>query len=152
MTWQLALQATPAVIGAFSSLKGGSNAKSAGNYNAALAGQAASAETSAGYRNEEAQRRASAQLRGKQRAIIAQSGGDYGGTNALLLDQSDANAELDALNTRTGGLMRGAKLRAQAALYRLQGGQTSSQSGLLAGAQLLRGASDVYTGYQLGKT
>ncbi|WP_394694878.1 hypothetical protein [Pseudoxanthomonas japonensis] len=52
---------------------------------------------------EEQLRRNFRQSLGAQRAAMAQSGTGFGGTNAALIQQSTANAELDALNIRYAG-------------------------------------------------
>lgn len=64
--------------------------------NARIAGQQTSAE-------EERVRRASRQAQGEQRAAIAQSGTGFGGSNADVMRQDAALAELDALNVQYAG-------------------------------------------------
>ena len=95
-------------------------------------------------REEEAQRRASRQALGRMSAAIGEAGGGYGGSAGLLLEQSDVLAELDALNIRYGGQMRRSALRSQAGAAR-RSAPSSRQTSLLAGAQLLKGASRAYT-------
>lgn len=85
------------------------------------------------FANEEIQRRQARQLLGQQAAAVAQAGTGYGGTTALVMDQSALNAELDALNIRYAGLSRAKSLRVEAKAARRQGN-------LMAGAYLLRGA------------
>jgi hypothetical protein len=148
MAW---LAAVGAIAGAASSARQGQQAKVAAEYNAKLDEQQAAASASASYRDEETQRRAAGQLKGKQRAAIAASGGGYGGSNGLLMDQSDAAAELDALNIRYGGQLRSQGLLSNAKMTRLQGGNARSQANLQAGGQLLRGASDTYSNYRINK-
>lgn len=68
--------------------------------NQRLNAQRVASQTSA--REEQVRRQARIAL-GAQRAAIAQSGTGMGGTNAALVAQSTANAELDALNVRYAG-------------------------------------------------
>lgn len=146
MAWFAALGT---LLSAMSTVKQGSQAAAAGEQDALNDERSAAQESSAALRDEESQRRSNRMLQGRQRAAIAASGGGYGGSNALLLDQSDANAELDALNIRYGGRLRSMGLLSRAAVDRSAGANAQSQSRLLAGAQLLRGASDSYTNYRL---
>jgi coproporphyrinogen III oxidase-like Fe-S oxidoreductase len=64
--------------------------------NAAIAGQQASTE-------EERVRREARQVMGQQRAAFAQSGTGMGGSNADVMRQDMALAELDALNVQYAG-------------------------------------------------
>lgn len=66
------------------------------NQNMEIAGRGGSAR-------EEQLRRNIRQALGAQRAAIAQSGTGFGGSNAAIISQSTANAELDALNLRYAG-------------------------------------------------
>jgi hypothetical protein len=146
MAW---ISAIGALVGARSQYLQGKEAKSAAEYNAQLSEQESASASNQSLRDEEAQRRAARMQKGRAVTALAESGGGSGGSNGLLLDQSDAAAELDALNIRYGGLMRSSALRNQATLTRLSGRNAESQSGLLAGASLLRGASDTYRNYRL---
>lgn len=91
-------------------------------------------------REEEQQRREARSLLGKQRAAFAQAGLGSGGTSALLLDQSDVLAELDALNIRYGGQARSRGLIAQADAE----SRAARGTAALAGTELLYGASRAY--------
>jgi hypothetical protein len=113
-------------------------------YNAKLSEQAEAAEQQQANREEESLRRNASYFLGKQRAAIAEAGLSPGGTTGMLADQSAALAELDALNIRYGGQMRGRGLLSEASNERLAGRAGRSQGLLLAGAQLLSGASDTY--------
>lgn len=55
---------------------------------------------------EDAQRRRARELGGRNRASLAQNGVGDGGTNALVIDQSAKEAEMDALNIRYEGELR----------------------------------------------
>lgn len=91
---------------------------------------------------DEAQLRREARFRlGRQQAAQAESGISTVGSAGLLLDQSSVLAELDALNIRYGGQLRARGLLAESQAMR----QRSRSMGLLAGAQLLAGASRAST-------
>ncbi|CAB4140174.1 hypothetical protein UFOVP669_12 [uncultured Caudovirales phage] len=94
---------------------------------------ARSAEMEAASR-EQAQRAQSQRQLGTIRANIGKSGATSEGTPLLVLADSAANAEIDALNTRFTGLR-------QAALYRAEGANARKASYLRAGASLLSDAS-----------
>jgi hypothetical protein len=120
------------------------NARATSKFNAELeANQGKEAQMQAA-RDEEQQRRESAQFLGRQRAALAQSGASAGGTAGLLLDQSAVLAELDALNIRYGGNLRGAGLLYQAGATRRQGRSDAAGYGLLAGGRALTGAGQAY--------
>lgn len=125
-------------------------AKVAG-YTANLREQEAKVAQAASLRDEEAQRRESNAILGKQRAAIAEAGLGSGGTTGMLADQSSVLAELDALNIRYNGLLRGAGLLSDAAMTRFGGRQIARSAGLLAGQQLLSGAADTGRAYALSK-
>jgi hypothetical protein len=85
-----------------------------------------------GYEDEAAQRRRARAELGEQAAAIAQAGIGYGGTAALVMEQSELNAEMDALNYRYRGVQQGTALRTQAK-------QVKAEGYMQAGAQLLTG-------------
>lgn len=107
----------------------------------ALESQASTADAQ-GAADEATIRRNSSFALGKQAAAIAEGGGGYGGTNAGVMKDSHVAAEMDALNYRYRGLMRGYGLLAQAK-------QISKQSPLMAGGQLLQGGSQIYGQQQM---
>lgn len=73
---------------------------------------------------------------GTIRAQIGKSGATGQGTPLMVLAESAANAEIDALNTRTTGQL-------QAGVYRAQGANARTQGNLMAGAQLLKGFGQI---------
>lgn len=84
--------------------------------------------------DEEAQRRQGRQVIGAQAAAMAEAGG---GVDEKVMQQSSVAAELDALNIRYGGQLESAGLLRAAK-------SAKKQSRLLAGAQLLSGATSAY--------
>jgi D-serine dehydratase len=125
--------------------------KNISEYNAKVSEQEQKTTLDQYAREEEATRRETSQALAKQRAAIAESGAGSGGSNGMLADQSAVLAELDALNTRYTGAIRGAGLLSQARQYRLSGSAAAKGGGLLAGASLLSGASDTYKSYRLSQ-
>jgi hypothetical protein len=108
----------------------GKAAQSAAEYNAR------SAEIEAQSR-ETAQRDQAARQMGAMRAQIAKSGATSEGTPLMVLAESAANAEIDALNTRQMG-------QRQATLYRAQGANARKQSYIQAGTSLLSSAGKFF--------
>ncbi len=97
--------------------------------------------------NEEQSRRESRRRLASLRGQIAESGTGLMGSNADIYSQSARAAELDALNTRYGGLMESKGLLNQASGYRTSG-QTALAEGAAArqGSNLRAGASLISTG------
>jgi len=87
--------------------------------------------------DEETQRRENRAYRGRAAAALAENGLSPEFSSGLLVDQSAALAELDALNIRFHGLLRGSGLLAEAK-------DAKSTGYMLAGQQLLRAAGDNY--------
>lgn len=100
--------------------------------------EAAAAEFNARNAQMEAQSRESAQRAeserrlGTIRAQIGKSGATSAGTPLMVLAESAANAEIDALNTRYTGMR-------ESALYRAQGANAKRQGNIAAGTSLLSG-------------
>jgi hypothetical protein len=108
----------------------GKAAQASANYNA----QSALVESQS---RETAQRAQAARQLGAMRAQIGKSGATSEGTPLMVLAESAANAEIDALNTRQTG-------QRQADLYRAQGTNARRQGYLTAGASLLTSASKIF--------
>lgn len=88
--------------------------------------------------DEDATRRRARQILGLQAAAIAESGSGYEGSAGLLAQQSEREAEMDALNTRYNGRLRALGLLSDSEA-------TARSSSMLAGQRLLTGVSDAYT-------
>jgi hypothetical protein len=119
------------------------NARNASKYNAGLAATQAKEAQMQAAAEEEQQRREARTFMGRQRAAVAQSGVGPGTTD-LLENQSAVLAELDALNIRYGGNMRGRGLLLEGASQR----RSAGTAGLLAGGQVLYSASNLAKHYQ----
>jgi hypothetical protein len=143
-------QAIPFIIGGLSAagaVVSAAQADQAGTYNKAVLERQARISQAQGYLDEEAQRRRANQELGVQAASFSEAGGGLGGTAADVARQSAVNAELDALNIRYGGLMRGSGLLAQAQQAKDAGTAESTSNLFLAGSNLLTG----YAGYKKAK-
>lgn len=125
------------VVMALGTVVQGVGAKQAGDANAERAGVERKVALDQSARDEEALRRENKQFFGRQRAAIAEAGLTGGGTTGMLVSQDEALAELDAMNLRYQGAVRGAGLLSQAGASRAAGRASATNAGLLAGAQLL---------------
>lgn len=102
----------------------------AAEFNARSAEQEAAAKESL-IRQEAARRM------GTIRSQIGKSGATTAGTPLLVLAESAANAEIDALNAQYTG-------QRQAALYRAGGANAKAQGRVMAGASLLSGMGKIF--------
>lgn len=109
-----------------------SAARSAGKAEQAAANFNAQSAQMEAQSRETAQRAESQRRLGTIRAQIGKSGATSAGTPLMVLAESAANAEIDALNTRFTGMR-------ESALYRAQGTNAKRQGNLQAGASLLSG-------------
>jgi hypothetical protein len=113
-----------AVVGA---IQGGKAEGAAADFNAQSAAQEAQAR-------ENAQRAQAQRQLGMIRANVSKAGATMEGTPLMVLSESAANAEIDALNTRYSG-------QREAALYESRGRNARTAGYLRAGTSLLTGAS-----------
>jgi hypothetical protein len=128
--------------------------QNASNYNATVNQQNAMSAEAAASANELAQRRQNDQTLSAQRARVEESGGGDVGTNVGALNQSGANLELGALNTKYQGEMQGRGLLAQSNLNEFQAnvaGQNASAantSGYIGAASSALGAYSNYYNFR----
>lgn len=120
------LAAAGTAVAAYGSIQQGKAAQKAANYNA----ESAILE---GQSRENAQRADSQRSLARIRANIGKSGATSAGTPLLVLAESAANAEIDALNTRFTA-------ERQADVYRAGGANARRQGNIMAGTSLLQGA------------
>lgn len=128
-------------IQALGAIQQGKAAQSAANYNAQVMETNAANERSASNQREEAQRRQARMVLGQQRAAFAQSGTGLEGSAADVMQQSAADAELDALTMRYEGDMRASGLMAQAGMERYEGRQARKAGNAQALGSILGGVS-----------
>lgn len=110
-------------LGAMGAIGQGRAAQAAAEYNAASVMEEARSK-------ESAQRAEAARRLGTIRSQIGKSGATSEGTPLMVLAESAANAEIDALNTLYTG-------ERQANLYRAQGTNARKQGNFMAGTSLL---------------
>jgi hypothetical protein len=141
MAWYYwAAVAAVKVIQGVAAQKGQNNAAMVEDQNAR------NAET-AGYANEDRQRRRNAFTLGTQRAAMSQSGFEGNTGSALELQGNSAgNAELDALTERYKGQLQGTADRNRANLYRAQG-KAQLFGGVLNAASMIYGGAGGAGGY-----
>jgi hypothetical protein len=120
---------TATALTAAAAIRQGQAAKAAANFNAQMA------EKVSGQK-ESLQRTLSQQRMGAIRAGIAKSGARTEGTPLMVLAESAANAEIDALNTRYTGQM-------ESSMYRARGANDRRAAYWNAGTSLLTGASRI---------
>jgi hypothetical protein len=120
-------------------------------YNAKVALQQAENATAVAGQQEETQRRKAREILGRSRAASAQTGLGLGGSNADLENQSEVFAELDSLNIRYEGELKGRGYLAQSTLDKygaetsiMNAGNTRAAGRTAAAASLLAGASSMY--------
>jgi hypothetical protein len=116
-------------LGAMGAIRAGQASQAAATYNA----QSAMME---GAAKEAAQRQQASQRMGSIRAGIAKSGATTEGTPLMVLAESAANAEIDALNTRFSA-------GREANLYSMRGRQDRRAAYWNAGTSLLTGLSRI---------
>jgi hypothetical protein len=90
-------------------------------------------------------RRDSRMALGKQEAAFGAAGVGYGGSSETSLDQSAVNQEYDALKTRYKGASTAYGYGVQSGIDKSEGNTEMTQSGLLAGSQLLKGMGPNYS-------
>lgn len=116
-----------ALLGAAGSISAGNAAASEARTNAALAEMEAA-------ENERRSRRESSALIGRSRAVAAAQGTTLEGSPMLIIEDTAAEAEIEALHVRKGGSLRAAAFGQQA--------KAAQTTGLFnAGASLLGGAA-----------
>ena len=93
---------------------------------------------------EEMQRRRNRQFLAKHRAAIAEAGIGFGGTSEQLQIDSAVAAELDALNIRYEGRLRGINFQTAASSARAGAASARTNGYLSIAGELLGGASQAY--------
>ena len=121
------LQAVGTAVSVIGAIQGGKADASANQFNADAARREAASR-------EAAQRTAAQRQLGSIRAGVSKSGATMEGTPLMVLSESAANAEIDALNTRYSGQREGA-------LYDSRARNARTAGYMRAGTSLLTGAS-----------
>lgn len=134
-------QFIPMAIMAVGAVQQGNAAKQAGDFNAGMLEQGATATLQQSGQNEVMQRRSAQIAMGDQAAAMGEAGVAGSSTSEAVQRQSSVNAELDALGIRYKGKLGAYGYRQQGALTRMEGEDAQRTSYLRAGASLLSGAS-----------
>lgn len=148
MSWAYtAVTAAAVIVSAVGTAVSADNSRRAANQNADAQEQAAiAAQRKADY--DEARHRESVQkLLSAQRALYGKSGLEMSGSPLLVMEDTAAQGELDALAIRYGGSVSSAQQRSAANLSRMQAGAIQTASYFQAGSTLLSGASSGYGNY-----
>ena len=101
--------------------------------------------------DEEMHRERVRKLISSQRAAYGASGVDIEGSPLLLLEDTAAQGEMDALAIRYGGEVEASQKRSQAELYELQGKNAKKASYYKAGSSLLSGGASIAKTYSDSK-
>jgi hypothetical protein len=139
------------LISASGSLQEGQASEGAAAYNAAVARQSAQASVDKAAYDEEMHRERVRKLISSQRAAYGASGVDIEGSPLLLLEDTAAQGEMDALAIRYGGEVEASQKRSQAELYELQGKNAKKASYYKAGSSLLSGGASIAKTYSDSK-
>lgn len=134
-------QAIPFILAAGAATVQSVQADQSGQYNSSVLQRQARIVQAQGYQDEAAQRRQANQVLGVQEASFSEAGGGLGGTAAGVVRQSAVNAELDALQLRYNGLLRGSGLLAQSNQAKEEASASSIAGAFQAGSNLLKGYS-----------
>lgn len=130
----IALAAVGSTLGVIGAIRQGNTEKAAGDFNAQLAEENAAQAQSQAQEEERRHRISSKKTIGDIRASIGASGVTLEGSPEDILAESAANAELDALNIRHKGALRGSAFREEAKLQRFYGKQARTAGYIQAGA------------------
>ena len=131
------LMTAATVIGTAGTLISGFQQGRMADYNARLAEQQAAAERSKAKLEEARHRRKVEKLKGTQRAMFAKAGVTMEGSPLLVMEETAAEGELDAMLIRAGGEARAAELYGEASLSRMRGRQRRTAGVMGAGTTLL---------------
>jgi hypothetical protein len=139
------LPALVGIVGAGAAVYQGQQQANAARFNAQVATNEQTIASSQALAQENLLRRSSREALGREAAAFGGAGVGYGGSSAIALDQSAINQEMDALNTRYKGTITGYGYGVQAQQDKLSAETERTNSGLLAGAALLKGVGSNYS-------
>jgi hypothetical protein len=142
-----ALKAGGAGIGAYGDLASGYAAAAASDYNAELAENNADITEAKAVEDERKARIIARKSLGSMRANFASSGFTLEGSALDVLQESAANAELDALNIKYAGEAKAAAFRGEAAIERFKAKEQRKGAKIGAASTLLSGGASVADGY-----
>ena len=145
MALYVALAGTAVAAG--SAIYQGQQAKKEAEYNASVQEQnAVAAQQKASY-DETMHRERVRKLLSSQKALYGRSGVSLIGSPELLLEETAAQGELDALAIRYGGDVEASRYRSEATLSKMRGRAASTSGYASAGSTLLSGGSRAASNY-----
>ena len=133
--------ALPLVFAAVGAGAQGMAANDAAQYNKGVSEQEAKIADQQSQQQATITRQHGRELLGRSAAAAAQSGTGTGGSTGLVLDQDAISHELDAQNERYKGILTAATYRARGQMQQQEGKTAAVNSGLTAGADLLKAYS-----------
>ena len=146
-TYLLIATIASAVVAAGGTAVSADASRRAANTNADIQEQNAAAARAKSNYDEQRHRESVQKMLSTQRALYGKSGVDMSGSPLLVMEDTAAQGELDALAIRYGGDVASAQQRSAANLSRMQASDYQTAGYLKAGSSLLSGASDTAIGY-----
>lgn len=139
-------------LSAWAQMEAGKAAEKTGEYNMQVAeADAAAAKESAAY-EEKKHRLEAEKLQARQRARYAKAGVKFEGTPLMVMEESQAEAEEEALMIRRGGEVAAQRYISQGRIAKREGKIARRTGNLMAGATLLTAIgnqSSTTTGYTI---
>jgi len=132
----------------YGQIQAGRAAEKTAEYNAALARRDADIEKQRAEFEEAQHRRRVGRFKGRQQALFAKAGVQLEGSPLLVMEETAAEAELEALAIRRGGEIKASRFMAEAGLRQYTGKQKKRTAYIRAGASLLTGAGETYLMYR----
>ena len=133
-----------AVVAAGSAVYQGVQANKEAKYNAQIREQDAIAAKNKAAYDETMHRDRVRKLLSSQKALYGRSGVSLLGSPELVMEETAAQGELDALAIRYGGDVEASRNRSEATLSRMRGKSASTSGYASAGSSLLTAGSKVY--------
>ena len=133
-----------ALIGATGAIQSGNAARDAAEFNAQLAEREAVLSREVAAAEAEKQRRRARAVLGRQAAGFAAGGTTFEGSPLLVMSETAAESELDALAIQFAGSTAAVRARSEAAQQRLQGRNLQRGGFFEAGSTLLTGAGSFF--------
>lgn len=137
-----AVAATAATLSAVSGYKAAQAQNKAAAYNAQVSEMEAASTLEAGQKDEARKRMETAQLVGRQKAVLAAQGVDIGsGTSLDIMQGTKDVGDMDAMTIRQNAIQRANALRTQASAFN----SSKTNAGLIAATNFVSTAASVYS-------
>lgn len=149
----IGVMAVGAIASAYAAKSAARNQEKAAKFNAKMAQLAKVDAIRRGQVAEQLERQKTSALVGHQKALLAGSGAAIGeGVTALIIEDTLATGELNALQARNNGAREAWGYETQAAQFGFEADAARQQGGVAFGASLLGGASQIAGTHQQYKT